>query len=394
MNKTFPKGFLWGVGYSSHQVEGNNKNNNWWEWEQKGKTKDKSGWACDSWNRYPIDHQLAQDLGCNAFRLSLEWSRIEPQEGKFDQDAIEHYRRVLQDIKKRGMKRVVTFWHYALPLWFAHNYGWENKKSIEVFSGYCEKVVKELGNEIDLIQTMNEPRLVLNRGYLTGERPPGKKCPLAFFRARKNMVKAHIESYKKIKKIKDNIPVGMTQYCNDFDFSGGLRFFNWLTEKVENFYNWHFFDRIGDSQDYIGINYYHGYKIDFKKPFVSELVQQDLKNDMGWGMWPEGLYEIVMDAWDKYKKPIYILENGAADSEDRLRKAYIKEHLSWLHKAISKGADVRGYFHWSIIDNFEWDDGFGPRFGLCEMDYETMQRKPRPSYYYYKKMIEQDGIIE
>lgn len=394
MIKIFPKDFLWGVGYSSHQVEGNNKNNDWWQWEQKGKTKEKSGWACDSWNRYPIDHRLAQELGCNAFRLSLEWSRVEPEEGKFDKGAIEHYRKVLQDLKNRGMKRVVTLWHYTLPLWFARNYGWTNKKSVGLFSKYCEKIARELGGEIDLMQTMNEPRLVLNRGYLLGSRPPGKKNPVDFFRARKNMVRAHRESYDKIKKISSQIPVGITQYCNDFDYSGSFNLFAFLTEKIENFYNWYFFDQIEDKQDYIGINYYHGYRISRKKPFLSELVQQKIKDEMGWGLWPEGLHEVVMDAWEKYKKPIYILENGAADETDRLRKTYISEHLKWLHKAIQQGTDVRGYFYWSLIDNFEWDDGFAPRFGLCEMDYETMERKPRPSYYYYKKIIEQNGIVE
>jgi beta-glucosidase len=392
MKHKFPDDFLWGVAYSSHQVEGNNSNNDWWEWEKKGKTKEESGWACDSWNRYPVDHKLAQDLGCNAFRLSLEWSRIEPKEGSFSDEAIGHYRKILKDLKKRGMKRCVTLCHYTLPIWFARDYGWENKKAVNLFSNYAEKVVGQLGKEIDILQTMNEPRLVLNRGYLLGSRPPGRKNPIAFLKARKNLINAHIKSYDKIKKIDKRILVGMTQYCNDFEFSEGNKLFLWLTEKVENFYNWKFFDEIGDKQDYIGINYYHGYKISLKPPFISELVEYKIKNDMGWGMWPEGIHEIAMDAWNKYKKPIYILENGAADSEDRMRPKYIREHLKWIRRAISDGADIRGYFHWSILDNFEWDDGYGPKFGLCEVDFKTMDRKPRPSFYEYQKIIKNNGL--
>jgi beta-glucosidase len=145
MKKKFPENFLWGVAYSSHQVEGNNVNNDWWEWEEKGKTKEKSGWACDSWNRYLIDHKLVEDLGCNSFRISLEWSRIEPTEGEFSEEALKHYKKVLADLEKRGIKRVVTLFHWTLPIWFAEKYGWHHPRSSEVFSKYCEKFLRNPG---------------------------------------------------------------------------------------------------------------------------------------------------------------------------------------------------------------------------------------------------------
>jgi len=391
---TFPKNFLWGTAYSSHQVEGNNKNNDWWQWEQGGKTKEKSGWACDSWNRYPIDHQLVRDLGCNAFRFSLEWSRIEPEEGKFSPEAIEHYRKVINDLKQKGIKRVVTLWHWTLPLWFSQKYGWHHNDSAVLFSRYCKKVVEELGEDIDILITLNEPRLHLNKGYIIGEFPPGKRNPFLYFRARKNLVKAHVRCYEETKKLKKNIKIGLTQYTNDFDFVGGLQFMKFLTEKIEDFYNWHFFEQVGDAKDFIGINYYFGYdyRISPWYPFVKNIKGPEVRSDMDWEFSPEGIHEVTMDAWKRYKLPIYIFENGAADSEDKIRVRYIKEHLRWLHRSIRKGADVKGYFYWSLIDNFEWVEGFWPRFGLCEMDYATMERKPRKSYYFYQSVIKNNGI--
>lgn len=394
--KKFPENFLWGVAYSSHQVEGNNKNNDWWQWEQQGKTKEKSGWACDSWNRYPIDHELVQELGAGGLRLSLEWSRIEPEEGKFSDEAIEHYRKVLVDLRNRGIKRVVTLWHWTLPLWFADQYGWHHKRSVELFAHYCEKVMKELGDEIDILITLNEPRLHLNRGYIIGEFPPGKKNPWAFFRARRNLVQAHIRCYDICKEIKKDLPVGLTQYTNDFDFVGKVWYLRFLTEKIESLYNWYFFDQIGDKQDFIGVNYYYGYdvKISFVPPFVHRETHDYLRSDMGWEFSPEGIFEVVLDAWRKYKKPIYIFENGAADREDEIRERYINGHLIWLHKAIERGVDLRGYFYWSLLDNFEWVEGFWPCFGLVEMDFKTMERKPRKSFYFYQKVIKENGVEE
>ncbi len=392
MKKTFPKDFLWGVAYSSHQVEGNNKNNDWWEWEQQGKTKEKSGWACDSWNRYPIDHQLVEDLGCGGFRLSLEWSRIEPEKGKFSDEAIEHYRNVLKDLKARGIKRVVTLWHWTLPLWFSHEYGWHKKESVECFAKYCKKVISELGEEIDIFITMNEPTIFLNKGYLVGVFPPGKRCPFSFWRARKNMIKAHKTCYELIKKSHSKLPVGITQYCNSFEFFGVLKKLNCCLKKFEFFYNWGFIDNSLDEHDFIGVDYYATFVFSLKPPFVRRKTTQNRWADIQWGIYSKGMQEVCEQSWARHRKPIYIFENGIADAEDKYRASFIKEHLRVLNRAIKNGVDVKGYFHWSLLDNFEWNKGFNPRFGLCEMDFKTMERKPRKSYYYYQKIIKQNSI--
>ena len=263
----FPENFLWGVGTSSHQIEGGNENNDWYAWEKKGKTKEFSGIACDSWNLFREDNDSLKNLGCNAYRISLEWSRIEPKEGEFSTGAIEHYRDWLLDMKAKGIKRVVTLNHWTLPLWFSQKYGWHKKGSVALFERFAEKVIKELGEEIDICITFNEPRLILNKGYATGVFPPGKKNPILYLLARKNLVEAHKKAYAIIKKIRPDLPVGITQFCNDFDYFGKGRWQNWLTEKVENFYNWHFFDQIGEAKDFIGVNYYYGAKVKLTYPF-------------------------------------------------------------------------------------------------------------------------------
>jgi len=390
----FPSSFLWGVAYSSHQVEGGNSNNDWWEWEQKGRTKDKSGEACDSWNRFREDHRLAQELGCGGFRLSLEWSRIEPKEGIFSSEAIGHYRKVLKDLKKRNMKRVVTLWHWPLPIWLVKKYGgWHKKEVIFCFEKYCQKVLEELKDEIDLFITMNEPIVPLNNGYLAAKFPPGRRNLLFYRWARKNMILAHQNCYKLAKKRKPSLSVGITTLYNFFEPKSAK--WKWLTRKIENWYNHSVLGNIKNHQDFVGIDYYFHNKIGFTPSFPFFICNENKKvSDLGWEIFPRGIYEVAKDAWQRYQKPIYIFENGLADSKDRYRQEFIRDHLIWLSKAIKEGVDIRGYFHWSLIDNFEWALGFGPRFGLCEMDYSTMERKPRPSYFYYQKIIKNNGISE
>ena len=387
----FPAGFLWGVATSAYQVEGGCDNNDWCEWGKKGKTKGIAGKACDSWNKYPEDHDLAQELGCNAFRLSLEWSKIEPEEGKFSQEAIEHYRKVLQDIKAKGMMRSVTLWHWTLPIWLSKKGGWHKKHTVKYFTEYCKKVIEELGDEIDQLLIMNEPRLPLNRGYLAGNFPPGKHNPILYFLARKNMVEACKKCYDLSKEIKKDLPVGITQFCNDFDYYNS-KFLSFITEQTENLYNWYFYDQLRGHYDFVGINYYFAVEVKLYPPSIKMQTVDMQITEMGWGVFADGLYEVVMDAWDRYKKPIYIFENGIANAEDDHRSAYIKSHLQKLHEAISKGADVRGYFHWSLVDNFEWVEAYNMKFGLVEIDFETLERKPRKSFYEYAKICKNNAV--
>jgi len=385
----FPDNFLWGAATSSYQTEGNNSNSDWWEWEQKGKTKNKSGIACDYWNRWREDHELLSELGVNSFRLSLEWSRIEPEEGVFSFTAIDRYRKMLEDLKKRNIKTVVTFWHWTSPLWFQKKYGWHRKKSVEIFTRYGEKVIDELGDYIDIAVILNEPAMPLVFGFLLGKYPPEKRNPFFCCKAFHNLVKAYKNIYAYIKEKNKRIPTGITTLYNYFEpkyrWCLMSRFLVWAGKK---FWNESFFHKIKDSVDYFGLDYY------FHDRMSILGIQNENKKvtDVNWEIYPVGIYEVLREIKEKYSLPIYIMENGLADAEDKNRTEFIKDHLAFVSKAIGEGADVRGYFYWSLTDNFEWLYGYAPRFGLVEIDYETLERKPRQSFYAYKKIIKNNGL--
>ncbi|MFA4818101.1 MAG: glycoside hydrolase family 1 protein [Parcubacteria group bacterium] len=394
----FPEGFLWGAAASSYQTEGDNSNSDWWEWEQKGKTKDKSGAACDYWNRWREDHELLSELGVNSFRLSLEWSRIEPEEGVFSVAAIDQYREMLEDLKKRNIKTQVTFWWWTNPIWFQKKYGWHKKASVKFFTEYVEKVAKELGDSIDMFQVLNEPMVPLGQGYLTGMFPPGKRNPLKLWRALRNIARAYIESYKIIHGIKPNAQVGMTHLYNWYE-SGKSNIFGKIIYGISKWFRVMSFNRrIRGYQDFFGLNYYRLGKINLlkiKSKKINFFIEEDENNIMGWIAYPEGIYKAIKEASQDYQIPIYITENGFPTNkgiEDGERVKFIQDHLYFIKKAIDEGADVRGYNSWSLMDNYEWLYGFEPRFGLIEIDYKTLERKPRKSFYAYKKIIENNGI--
>ena len=379
----FPKNFLWGAAISSYQTEGNNSNSDWWEWEQKGKTKDKSGMACDYWNRYKEDNNLVQELGCNVFRLSLEWSRIEPSEGKFSSEAIEHYREILQDLKKRNIKTAVTFWHWTSPIWFQENYGLHLDKSVGIFVRYGKKVIDEFGDLMDFAIVFNEPMMPLGVGFLAGKFPPGKHNYFAFRRAFNNLASIYLQLYDYIKN-KKNIPIGITTLYNLFEPEHKHNFFERLAAKIcDNFWNKSFFEKIKSKTDFYGLDYY----IHQQLSITGLKHHKKTMTDMGWEIYPEGLYRATKEIFEKYHLPIYIFENGIADEKDLYRSQFIRDHIEQTLRAIREGIDIRGYFYWSLIDNFEWTYGFKMKFGLVEIDRQTLERQPRKSFYFYKDLI-------
>jgi len=365
----FPKDFCWGAATSAHQVEGNN-HNDWSEWEEKrvkgqgdrGKTYDSnyiSGKACDHYNRFREDFDIAKLLGHNAHRFSIEWSRIEPEEGKFDEKEIQHYQEVVNALRQRGIEPFVTLWHWTLPLWVAKQGGWENKKTISDFARYCEKIVTSLLG-VKFWVTLNEPNLWALDSYIKGTWPPQKKSLFAYWKVIQNLIKAHKKTYKVICSTSNVAQIGIAKNNIDFDSSK----FNIVGRAIQIFrkYWWnHYFLRcISKHQDFIGLNYY------FHKHFGYKFFEQ--KSDLGWAIFPQGILHLLREL-KKYNKPIYITENGLADAKDEKRTKFIEEHIKWIARAMKEGADVRGYMYWSLMDNFEWDKGFGPRFGLVEIKY-------------------------
>ena len=395
-NMEFPPGFLWGAATAAHQVEGGN-HNNWTEWEKKnaarlaqGAEKKYGSWlkswfkfeleaknpqnyisgkSSDHYNKFEEDFELAQQLNHTAHRFSIEWSRIEPEQGCFDQKQIEHYKKVILALRQRRIEPVVTLWHWTCPLWFYERGGWLNKEAPLYFANYVKKIVSNLGNLINIWVTINEPCIFI-KNHTQQDSPRLTYNYFSLWKIARHLIAAHKRAYAIIHSQGGKNKVGITKNCIDFE--------GWPLSAVAGYYwNHYFLNKIKNYQDFIGLNYYRHYK--FGGNNSKEI------SDLGWEIYPEGIYHVLKDL-NKYQKPIYITENGLADKDDFKRAKFIIQHLKWIHRAIADGIDVRGYLHWSLLDNFEWDKGFWPRFGLIEVNYKTLQRKTRSSAKLYAQI--------
>jgi len=386
MEKTlkFPPDFLWGTATAAYQVEGGINNCDWSKIYPAGR-------ACDHYNLYEQDFDLIEELGNNAYRFSIEWSRIEPEKGNFDKQEIDHYRKVLSALKKRNVKSFVTLWHFSTPDWLAKESGWANPGAIRYFERYVKVVVEELGDLADFWITLNEPDFIVSLGYVKGIWPPRSHNILLAPRVYRNLVEAHKRAYEIIHKTKKNARVGIAMNCTysePHNHKSPLdRFSASLWEYVDNHL---FLDLIKDYHDYIGLNYYFHDRLKF--PFLRRNEDKTI-SDLGWEIYPKGIFHALKEIYGRYKKPIYITENGIADKDDKSRNAYIKDHLFWIHRAIGEKVEVDGYLHWSLMDNFEWEKGFSPCFGLIEVDRNNLKRKLRPSAYAYAEICKNNQLI-
>lgn len=409
----FPKGFLWGAATAAHQVEGGT-NNNWTQWERGNaerlsrESSEKwqvwqqekfpemfdpknyiSGRACDHYNRFEEDFDLAKSLGHNAHRFSIEWSRIEPEEGKFDKNEIEHYRQVLKSIRGRGMEPFVCLWHWTNPLWLEEKGGCESGDFAYSFAYYSQYVVSQLGDLVNFWITINEPTSVISNAFISGNWPPQKKNIFSAQKVYRVLADAHNRAYVEIKKINQNFQVGFTNILHFIEPLNSSSFLDRATAKVFNYFvNKKFLKLVGDRHDFLAVQYYFHSRVEFPGRIKNE--NKDV-SDMGWEIYPEGIYHILKDL-QKYNLPIYVTENGLADASDEKRAEFIRSHLTWIHRAIEEGVDVRGYFYWSLLDNFEWDKGFWPRFGLIEINYKTFKRNVRPGALEYAKICKENAV--
>lgn len=378
----FPERFLWGAASASYQVEGGIENCDWAEAAREGRVPP-CGIACDHYNRYESDFDLAKNLGHNSHRISLEWARIEPEEGKFDEKEVAHYKNVINAMRVRGLEPFVTLWHFTLPLWLSHDGGFENKKSIERFKRYAEFCAKEILGEVTFVIPINEPSGYAHNGYIRKYWPPFRKNVRQYITVCNNLIKAHNAAAIAMKKVRSAIQVGVAKDNMYFE-SVGLNPLNHILAKfLYHWINHRFLNKTKKHLDFIGLNYYFylllGAKLDLPK------------TEMGWNIYPEGIYGVLKEL-AHYHKPVYIMENGLADATDAQRGKFIIDHLAQIHRAIQDGVDVRGYLHWSIMDNYEWTFGFEKRFGLIEVDFVTQQRTVRPSAYVYKNICETNTI--
>lgn len=403
--------FLWGTATSAHQVEGGNTNNDWWAFEQAGRVRESSGKACDQYSKYPDDIELIASLGHTAHRFSIEWSRIEPAEGKWDEDALSHYEDVLRRLAAKGIEPVVTLHHFTNPLWFSERGGWLQPEAVFYFTRYTNRIVERLGKYVRLWTTINEPMVYLYYGYCTGSWPPGHVSFREALCVMRHLVKAHVSAYRVIHHhadviLKRPVWVSIAKHLSVFDPCNpkSLRdrmvtrlrsyFFNQLILKALVrgflFFPGLFCERLGSGPflDFIGVNYYTRYFVTASGSAPSPLGFDCTKdhhtgyageiNAMGWEVYPEGLSR-TLETLRPYQLPVLICENGICTSDDEQRTNYIRRHLDVVQKAIDAGIDIIGYLYWSLLDNFEWAEGFGPRFGIVEVDYSSQKRKLRPS---------------
>jgi len=418
----FPKNFTWGVSTASHQIEGNTVND-WSEWEQQnakrlaeeapkafGKTSPVwnevktdatnpanyiSGVGDDSYNRIEEDIALLKELGVKAYRFSIEWSRIEPEKGKFDEVAIKHYVDFIGRLRQENIQPWVTTVHRTIPQWVAKQGGWANKDTVIDYGEYVKVLASHFQDHVQHWLPLNEPILNVGGGFFSGQIPPGRKNPIAGIKALRNMIQAHRLAHQIIHHIIPEAQVGVA-HAAIYAEGHKNRWVNCLLVSLLHYVaNWIFLDRVKNHLDFIGIQYYTRGVIGFGFartfiPFVKTYPQSGPHSDMGQEIYSEGLYNFAKLVHRRYHKPIVVTENGVADRNDTHRANVIRSHIAQVARALQDGIDMRGYFHWSLLDNFEWDKGYWPRFGLVHVNRTTLQRTLRPSAEKYKEIIRQN----
>ena len=400
---TFPPEFLWGAATASYQVEGGMENNDWAEAARRGLVPP-CGVACDHYRRFHEDFNLAQTLGHTSHRFSLEWARIEPEEGAFDEEALSHYREVIAALHARGITPFVTLWHFTLPQWFARRGGFEHHAAPERFARYARRVAEALRESGAVhFATMNEPLIFAGQGWLRGKWPPFKRVPVieraspasaprasaaswrhgaAYLKVLRNLVRAHRLAYAALKEVVPDASVGLVK--NTIVFAHDGRPYNRARAALLNWWWTHrFMRRVAPYCDAIGVNYY------FYKKFGD--TRQYEKSDMGWDLCPERIEDALL-IMARYGKPLYVAEAGLADAEDRWRADYIRRQVRGVHRARERGARVFAHHYWSLLDNYEWAEGFTRRFGLVAVDYATLKRRPRASAYVYRDICKEGAV--
>lgn len=410
----FPRDFLWGASTAAYQVEGGN-HNQWTVWElahasQLAKNAEKryghlplwpeikkqaqdpnnyvSDRGVDHYHRYEEDFKLVKKLNLNAYRFGIEWSRLEPEEGKWDGAAVEHYREYIEKLQAMGIEPVLNIWHWTVPVWFERRGGFKNAANLKYFERFVQKVCDEYAHLLRYVITLNEPNVYASFSYQLGLWPPQEKNLLSTAKVYWNLVKAHRRAYKILKKHHPELQVGIAAQLANIQAKRPHNVFDEASTKMMRyFWNWWFLRRIRHQQDFVGFNYYF-------TDYYSGLFKRKNPNvplsDLGWYMEPEGLYPLLLRIWAHYKKPIIITENGVADAKDEYRRWWLEESLVAMERALSEGVKIKGYFHWSLLDNFEWADGWWPRFGLVAVDRQNgMKRTIRPSAKWFASRIKQ-----
>ena len=415
----FPRGFLWGTATASHQVEGQNTRNNWYAWEQDGHIipGHECGLACDWWGgRWREDFDRAAESSQNAHRLSVEWSRIQPTPERWDEDALDHYRQMLRGLVERGITPMATLHHFTLPLWLVEMGGWENEDAVSHFNEFSSRVVESLQEYCTLWCTLNEPNVLTTLGYLSGDFPPGKKSLSSLYQVVQNLVKAHSAAYHTIHEIQPHAQVGLAHHYRGFSPAKPWSPLDrWLTKVVFKLFNLTFpqtfhsgsLDFLGirksfrgakGTQDFFGLNYYTREIVSLAPTahsslFVHTALDPQVEHSPQGFIANEPLTFFHSLKWAQgFGLPIYVTENGVEDGQDDFRRKYLIQHIHALWHAVNFTWPIRGYFHWSLVDNFEWERGWTQPFGLWALDPETQQRQKRPSADLYAAICAENAL--
>ena len=405
---------LWGTAVSHYQVEGDD-DCDWTAWEELGRTRgEPCGRAVDSWAQYESDAELAKAAGANAFRFSVSWPRIEPRRGEYDEVALARYRKLVDHLVALDLEPVVTLFHYTHPVWFHEQTPWTSTASIRSFAAFTARVADALGDGVRFYVPFNEPLVFLLAGYFDAQIPPGLADGRLLSRAFDHILAAHAEAAAVIRERQPRAAIGVAHNMMAFaPARHGNLVDRILTQLAHTSYNlalveafatgrWDLFlppatrirgrrDDLPDSLDVFGVNFYSRLHLRWpgRTRFAGDFHYRDSTQygltDNGWEIVPHAMVDLLRDA-AKCGKPLVVMENGLADATDRLRPAFLERHLHAIHRAEKRGVPVAGYFHWSLVDNYEWLDGFAPKFGLYAVDRETMTRTPRRSVETFRRL--------
>jgi beta-glucosidase len=389
---TFPDGFVWSTATAAHQIEGGNWNNDWWRWEHTAGSgvAEPSGDACDSWNRWETDADIVASLGLGAYRFSVEWSRIEPEDGEWSVAALDHYRRMCEGLRERGIEPVVTLHHFTTPRWLADRGGWESTDIVARFGLFAEQVAAHLGDVAGRFCTINEPNIVTSIGYGHGAFPPGVRDWGRAAAVSETFVAAHRRGVEAVRAAAPGVPVGITLSMEDYQsVAGGEEKMARRRRAMEDVY---LAGTAGD--DFVGVQTYTRSRIGPEGQLPPE--EGVPLTAMGYELWPQCVESCVRRAWEVTagQVPILVTENGIGTDDDRQRIEYVHAALSGLLRAIADGVDVRGYMCWSLLDNFEWAFGYRPRFGLVEVDRTTFARTPKPSAAWFGDVARTNSLVD
>ena len=402
--RAMPKGFLWGAAISAHQSEGNNVHSDSWLLEHLPETvfKEPSGDACDSYHLYARDFAIARSLGLDCYRFGIEWARIEPEAGRFSQAALDHYSRVLDACRAQGLVPILSYNHFTVPRWFAMRGGWEVPDSADLFARYCDRATRILGDRVGLASPFNEANIQRLIKVLRGTATPeyrAKRVAMIEAAARAthspsfssilfadpdridaNLLDAHAKAYQAIKAGPGDFPVGVTLTTQPVEPIGEGS----VAQGVEDMLYGDWWDAVNAS-DFVGVQAYFRFRVDagglMAAPTGAEMT------GAGYEYYPPALGGAIRLAARKTSKPIYVTESGIGTDDDRRRIAWLDASIAEVEKCQEEGIDVKSYIYWSLLDNFEWSQGYAQHFGLVSVDRRSFERKLKPSARHFARLI-------